>query len=109
MSSLLRNISFFAQFAAKEASGAIRMTPIQDLLHRIQWDPQFGHGDFVVGYYDRVRDSIVRVPFQRLSLATGNHFSFDVIAADGSVRMVPLHRVREVWRDGQLIWQRAVE
>jgi uncharacterized protein (UPF0248 family) len=46
------------------------MTPIQDLLHRIQWDPQFGHGNFVVGYYDRVRDAVVRVQFQRLSLAT---------------------------------------
>jgi uncharacterized protein (UPF0248 family) len=84
------------------------MTPIQDVLHQIQWDPHFGHGRFVVGYYDRVREDIVRVPFQRLSLASGNHFSFDIVAEDGHVRMVPLHRVREVWRDGQLIWQRTV-
>jgi uncharacterized protein (UPF0248 family) len=84
------------------------MTPIQDLLHRIQWDPQFGQGRFVVGYYDRVRGGIVRVPFQRLSFHSGDRFSFDLVAEDGSARMVPLHRVREVWRNGQLIWQRTV-
>jgi uncharacterized protein (UPF0248 family) len=84
------------------------MTPIQDLLHRIQWDPQFGQGAFVVGYYDRVRADIVRVPFQSLSFNSGEHFSFDLVDEDGAVRMVPLHRVREVWRNGQLIWQRTV-
>jgi len=25
---------------------------------------------------------------------------------DGSHVVIPLHRVREVWRDGQLIWER---
>jgi uncharacterized protein (UPF0248 family) len=84
------------------------MIPIQDLLHRIQWDPQFGQGRFVIGYYDRVRDRIVRVPFQRLSIGSGSRFAFDLVADDGFVRMVPLHRVREVWRNGQLIWQRTV-
>jgi uncharacterized protein (UPF0248 family) len=87
----------------------LAMTPIQDLLHRIQWDPHFGQGRFVIGYYDRVWARIVRVPFQRLSIEAGNHFTFDLVADDGSVRMVPLHRVREVWRDGKLIWQRTVE
>jgi uncharacterized protein (UPF0248 family) len=82
------------------------MTPIQDLLHRIQWDPQFGAGSFTIGYYDRVFDRVVRVPFQRLVLERGNHFSFDVISADGFARMVPFHRVREVWRNGELIWRR---
>jgi uncharacterized protein (UPF0248 family) len=85
------------------------MIPIQDLLHRIQWDPQFSQGRFVIGYYDRVRKLVVRVPFQRLALGSGNRFSFDVVAQDGSARMVPLHRVREVWRNDELIWQRSVD
>jgi uncharacterized protein (UPF0248 family) len=84
------------------------MTPIQDLLHRIQWDPQFGQGRFVIGYYDRVSGRVERVPFQQLSLGSGNRFSFELVSANGQVRMVPLHRVREVWRNGQLIWQRTV-
>jgi uncharacterized protein (UPF0248 family) len=48
------------------------MTPIQDLLNRIQWDPQFGQGRFVIRYFDRVRDQIVRVPFTGLSIGHDN-------------------------------------
>lgn len=82
------------------------MTPIQDLLHRIQWDPQFAQGEFVIGYYDRVCRDIVRVPLRRVHLAKEERFSFEAVEADGAVHTVPLHRVREVWHDGQLIWRR---
>jgi hypothetical protein len=30
------------------------MQPLQDLLHRIKWDLEFGRGEFALGYYDRV-------------------------------------------------------
>ncbi len=82
------------------------MTPIQDLLHRIQWDADFGNASFVIGYHDRVAGRMVRVPFQRVRLERGSHFSFDVLDGDDEARMVPFHRVREVWRDGVLIWER---
>ena len=82
------------------------MIPIQDVLHRIQWDPEFGNAGFTIGYYDRVDDEIIRVPFRRVHFAPGEHFSFDAVDEDGTTRMVPLHRVREVWRNGKLIWQR---
>jgi len=83
------------------------MQPIQDLLHRIQWDAEFGHGEFVIGYLDHVAQAIVHVPWARVQFARGEHFSIDVQEEDGSVHMVPLHRVREVWRNGHLIWQRT--
>jgi uncharacterized protein (UPF0248 family) len=80
--------------------------PIQDLLNRIRWDPAFAGSAFVVGYYDRMAKRIVTVPFRRLHFAPGEHFSFEAVEDDGSVHSVPLHRVREVWRDGELIWRR---
>lgn len=82
------------------------MIPIQQLLQRIQWDPQFGAGVFTVGYYDRHARRVIRVPFKRLVLESGKHFSFDVEDDNGSLRMVPFHRVRQVWRNGILIWER---
>jgi uncharacterized protein (UPF0248 family) len=82
------------------------MIPIQDLLHRIQWDPVFGGASFTIGYFDRKARKIFRVSLQRVHLERGEHFSFDVEDQDGKVRMVPFHRVREVWRDGVLIWER---
>ncbi len=82
------------------------MIPIQDLLHRIQWDPEFGKAEFLVGYLDRVTGTLVRLPFRRIRFPTGEHFAFKVAEDDGAVHDVPLHRVREVWRDGVLIWHR---
>jgi uncharacterized protein (UPF0248 family) len=84
------------------------MIPIHSLLHRIQWDAEFGKALFMIGYYDRKDDDIVRVPFRRIHLASGERFSFDVEEEEGGVRMVPFHRVREVWRNGELIWQRRL-
>jgi uncharacterized protein (UPF0248 family) len=82
------------------------MIPIQQLLHRIRWDPEFGRGEFVIGYYDRVRRCIVQVPFARVQFDPEDHFRFTAVEADGSIHEVPLHRIREVYRDGELIWRR---
>jgi uncharacterized protein (UPF0248 family) len=82
------------------------MIPIQELLSRIRWDPAFGRGQFIIGYYDRIDEQIIKVPLARIVFETDSHGSFEAIEADGSVHSVPYHRVREVYRDGELIWQR---
>jgi len=82
------------------------MIPIQDLLSRIRWDPGFAKGDFAVGYYDRIENRIVKLPFRRLHFSAAEHFFFDAVEDDGTVHTVPLHRVRDVWRNGRRIWHR---
>jgi uncharacterized protein (UPF0248 family) len=82
------------------------MTPIHELVHRILWDDAFGNADFVIGYHDRVYKRIVRVSFERIRLEKGQHFGFDLIGRDGEARMVPYHRVREVMRNGVVVWSR---
>lgn len=84
------------------------MTPIHDLLHRIRWDPEFGNAQFEIGYWDRIARRIVRVPLQRVRFGEASSFTFDATEDDGSVHTVPLHRVRAVWRNGALIWQRPL-
>ena len=83
------------------------MIPIHEVLSRIRWDRQFGEGDFVIGYYDRVEDAVIRVPMRELFFQPDNHFAFDLIDRDGVLHSVPLHRIREVYRNDKLIWHRA--
>jgi uncharacterized protein (UPF0248 family) len=83
------------------------MIPIQDLLHRIQWDREFGRAAFEVGYTDRVAGGTVRVAFRDVRVEHGQLVVLNAFEADGSPAAIPLHRVREVWRDGSLIWQRT--
>lgn len=84
------------------------MIPIQEVLNRIRWDPSYGTGRFTIGYYDRIEHRIVRVPLENIDIEPGNHFSFIATETDGSVHEVPFHRVREVHRNGELIWQREL-
>ena len=82
------------------------MQPIHELLNRIHWDPEFGRGYFEIGYFDRLEREIIRVPFREVTQMSGNKFSFHVFDEDGIAHCVPMHRVREVYKDGQLIWKR---
>lgn len=82
------------------------MIPIQELVNRIRWDDRFGAARFTIGYYDRVENRVVQVPFSQVSFEPGDHFAFQLLDAEGELHSVPLHRVREVYRDGELIWHR---
>ena len=80
------------------------MQPLHELLHRIQWDPEFGKGRFTLEYYDRVAHEDRRIPFTAISLdAESGSFSLD----DGAgVIHIPLHRVHTVYKDDVPIWRR---
>jgi uncharacterized protein (UPF0248 family) len=83
------------------------MVPIHELLARIRWDPEFGRGDFAIGYLDRVAHRIVVVPLREVAIDPHDHFAFEVRDDEGRVHGVPYHRVRQVFRDGVLIWSRG--
>ena len=82
------------------------MQPLQDLLAHIRWDAQFGKGTFAVGYYDRVARLEQIVQFASISLDPESPGMFSVQDEDGVLRQIPLHRVRTVYKDGAVIWQR---
>ena len=82
------------------------MTPIHELLNRIRWDKDFGQGDFIIGYYDRLDDQIVRVSLREIFFEPDDHFSFELIDHEGILHNIPLHRIKEVYKDGELIWHR---
>ena len=82
------------------------MMPIQELLNRIRWDREFSRGEFVIGYYDRLEDCIIRVPLRDIHFEPGDHFSFDLTDREGILHSIPLHRIKEVHKDGELIWHR---
>ncbi|WP_018954006.1 DUF504 domain-containing protein [Thioalkalivibrio sulfidiphilus] len=83
------------------------MIPIQELLARIRWDKAFGDASFVLGYYDRVEERIIRVNLRDVQVDPESHALLDIIDAEGGLHTVPLHRVKEVYRNGELIWHRS--
>lgn len=82
------------------------MQPIDKVLNRIKWDREFGDALFEVGYYDRMAASIIRRPLVDLLFEPGNKEFFLLMDEKGVYQRIPLHRVREVYRNGELLWQR---
>ena len=82
------------------------MVPIQDLLHRIRWDTEFGCGEFVIGYYDRIEHEIILVPFREIRFPKDGPGIFELIDQEGQTHSIPLHRVKSVYKNGELIWHR---
>jgi uncharacterized protein (UPF0248 family) len=82
------------------------MIPIHELLNRIKWDDEFGRAEFIIGYYDRIQNEIVKVPLKEMSFEKEDHFDFELIDDIGETHTIPLHRIREIYRDSKLIWHR---
>lgn len=85
------------------------MQPIHELLARIRWDAEFAKGRFVIGYWDRVQGQVLHAGLHEIFWDAENPSFFDILDEDGLVHAIPFHRVREVWRDGELIWKRHPE
>jgi uncharacterized protein (UPF0248 family) len=82
------------------------MTPIHQLLSRIRWDKEFGQGRFEIGYFDRRADTIQRIALREIVFPPGKRRVFEMVDESGQSQRIPFHRVRQVYRDGQMIWQR---
>jgi uncharacterized protein (UPF0248 family) len=82
------------------------MTPIHELLARIRWDSAFGRGRFTLGYLDHGTDELRYIPFTEARPDPNNPSVLDFIDERGEVVSLPLHRIREVLRDGATIWRR---
>lgn len=82
------------------------MIPIHELLNRIRWDKQFGSGKFELGYYDRIRRRVIRIPFSDVEVDPESPNFLWVHDQGGEVHSVPLHRVKDVYRDDKRIWHR---
>lgn len=82
------------------------MQPVQDILNRIRWDPESRRHRYAIGFYDRLAGRVLVVPFTDVSFPPDDHYGFLVIDDQGAAHSIPYHRVRDVYRNGELIWHR---
>ena len=82
------------------------MIPMRELLSRIRRDKDFGQSEFIIGYYDKVEDAIIRLPLREILVRPDDHFAFDIIDQEGVLQSIPVHWIRAVYKDGELIWHR---
>ncbi len=79
------------------------MIPIKDLLNKIKWDGSEHPEDYSIYYLDRIAEKLIKVDFNQINRIEGN---FMVIDKHGEEVEIPLHRIREVRKKGNVIWKR---
>ena len=82
------------------------MQTINELLNRINWDPEFGEGEFELAFLDRVEQGMVRLPIREISFVRGEHFFFYYFDDENVEHSVPFHRIKAVYKNGECIWHR---
>lgn len=80
--------------------------PIHELLTRVRWDPVFAAATFELGVWDRFEGRSIRVPLASVSYSRPDDETFSLVDAEGRTVHIPFHRIRQVYRDGVLIWNR---
>lgn len=85
------------------------MQPIHELLARIRWDTEFSRARFELAYWDRMARELQRISLDQVGWESANPSLLAIVDAEGVARSIPFHRVRKVWRDGVLIWDRDVQ
>jgi len=81
------------------------MQPIHELLSKIRWDPNF-KGEFEIAFDDHMQSELQRVPVNEMRFDATDRFTFRAFNDEGNLISIPFHRIRKVYRDGQLIWSR---
>jgi uncharacterized protein (UPF0248 family) len=80
------------------------MQPIHELLSQIRWDRNFA-GDFEIAFTDREKAELERISVRQMHF-TDSKFSFEFRNDADEVVSIPLHRIRRVYRNGEVIWSR---
>lgn len=83
------------------------MMPIEEILARIRWDPAYAAARFEIAYLDHDQADLVRVPIGPAELGEHPAQSVQVAGPDGVIHAIPPHRIKAVYRDGALIWERT--
>ena len=82
------------------------MLPIHQLVDRIRWDKAFADADFKIGFFDRPSHDVIYVPLKEIQFDQQDPYFFHFYDEEGEEHNVPLHRIKSVYRNGELIWHR---
>ena len=76
------------------------MISIHELLNKIKWDKNLNPEEYKLYYLDRITNSLKEIKF--IQIKEFSVFSLIVEKNNNDVD-IPLHRIREVKKDGKII------
>lgn len=78
------------------------MMYIGDFLNKLRWDKNLKAEEYTIVYFDRIAEKSFEVLFTEI----GRESNFMLIRRNNQEVHIPLHRIREVRRNGNVVWER---
>ena len=82
------------------------METILELLNRVRWGKKENPHDYTIYYEDRITENNIGIQFTDIKRIEGNFF---VIILESGETSIPLHRIREVRKQGVTVWKRMLD
>ncbi len=76
---------------------------IKDLINKIKWNKNLNPDDYTLIYIDRIDKNKKKMNFTDIEKIEG---SFLMLTKEDKEVNIPLHRIREVRKQGKLVWKR---
>lgn len=74
------------------------MMNVKDFLNKIKWSGKFKPEELTVYYLDRIKNKLIEIDYKDLKIEG------DFIILEDT--QIPLHRIKEIRRKGEIIWKR---
>jgi len=76
---------------------------IKDLINKIKWDKREIPEQYSFFYVDRISGKMNEIGFNDIKRIEG---TFIIVEREGKEIEIPMHRIREVRKEGKLVWRR---
>ena len=78
------------------------MQPIKDLLNKIKWDKRENPEQYLIFYYDRILNKLIKIPYTKIKRLEGSFMVLD----NEEESNIPLHRIKKVMKNNVVVWER---
>ncbi len=80
------------------------MMHVREVLNKIKCDKKENPELYKIYYYDRVLDKLIEIDYKDIKDIDKN---FITIMKNNKETEIPMHRIKEVRKQGKLIWSRT--
>lgn len=78
------------------------MLTAKQMLDKIKWSNKFKPEEITLSYFDRILNKNIKINYGEVKIED----NFIILEKENKISEIPLHRLREIRKNGIVIWKR---
>lgn len=75
------------------------MITVKEFFDKIKWDKKEKKEKYEVSYFDRISKKEIKINYENIEQFDNNFFYIEE-------SMIPIRRIRKIYKNGKLFWER---